>query len=483
MATPIPKNSCEFTLGEVAAACGGVLSGDTGVRVRGVSIDTRTIAPGELFVALRGAGGAGPDRDGHAYLGGAAARGAVVAIVEIGRRHPNLPCIETADTLVALGSLARRHLSRMRAARPLPVLSIGGAAGKTTTKELAAAIARAIFGEPLSTPGNLNNRIGVPMTIFTLAERHRAAVLECGTNTRGEIAALAQIVEPDSALVLNVDLEHTEGLGTLEEVAAEECAVFGFTRRFAIAADDEPLVTARIPSHLRRILFGKSAAAEVRLGSRIAGANGRTKIRIELAAEIAEGGAAAIDAEIGLLGEAAALNCAAAVAAAAAMRDGMLVRADLPKIAAALAQAVPVPGRMAASSIRGALVIDDTYNSNPRSLRAALDAAHEVAAPSGARLLIALGDMLELGALSQSAHEAAVRDTLACRPHRFVAVGPEMAAAVARVFGPDRPAEAVIANDSAAAGSILAQLVRPGDVLLVKGSRGIAMERAIAALR
>ncbi|HVN64419.1 MAG TPA: Mur ligase family protein, partial [Candidatus Binataceae bacterium] len=207
MGTPIPQNQCEFTPLEAAEACHGRWSGTPLTRIRGVSIDTRTIASGELFVALRGLGA-----DGHAYLDQAAARGAAAAIVETGRSHSQLACIEVPDTLVALGALARHHLARARAARTLPVLAIGGAAGKTTTKELTAALSRAIFGDTLSTPGNLNNRIGVPMTILTLGGTHRAAVLECGTNTRGEIARLAQIVEPDSAMILNVDLEHTEGL-------------------------------------------------------------------------------------------------------------------------------------------------------------------------------------------------------------------------------------------------------------------------------
>ena len=133
--------------------------------------------------------------DGHDYLQQAAARGAAAAIVANGRGHPDLDCIEVGDTLDALGRLARRHLARTRTARALPLIAIGGAVGKTTTKELTAAVARALFGSTLSTPGNLNNLIGVPMTIFTLTAEHRAAVLECGTNTRGEIPKLAQIVQ------------------------------------------------------------------------------------------------------------------------------------------------------------------------------------------------------------------------------------------------------------------------------------------------
>ena len=136
--------------------------------------------------------------------------------------------------------------ARVRHARCL-VIAIGGAVGKTTTKELTAAVVRALFGSTLSTPGNLNNLIGVPMTIFTLTGEHRAAVLECGTNTRGEIPKLARIVEPDVAMVLNVDLEHSEGLGTLDDIADEEAALFSTARRYAVASADEPMVLSRIP--------------------------------------------------------------------------------------------------------------------------------------------------------------------------------------------------------------------------------------------
>ena len=438
----------------------------------GVSIDTRSLKAGALFVALHGAAS-----DGHDYLAQAAALGARAAIVATGRRHPSLDCVEVDDTLDALGRLARRHLARTRAARALPLIAIGGAVGKTTTKELTAAAARALFGSTLSTPGNLNNLIGVPMTIFTLTSEYRAAVLECGTNTRGEIPKLAQIVEPDVAMVLNVDLEHSEGLGTLDDIADEEAALFSTARRYAVASADEPLVLARIPKNLDRITFGKSPEAHVRLVSRSAGA--RSRIRVELARTlVAAGVEPLIETEIALLGEAAALNCTAAIAGVAAMRAAPLESRDLSAIANALAGVQPVAGRLASTSLRGIFIIDDTYNSNPRSIRAALAAAREVADGLGARLVIAMGDMLELGEQSTAAHQQAIRDVTRSRPAAFIAVGPEMTAALATVTA----AEVFAAPDSIAAAGIVAGLIRPGDVLLVKGSRGIAMERVIERL-
>jgi UDP-N-acetylmuramoyl-tripeptide--D-alanyl-D-alanine ligase len=505
MATPIPINQCEFTIAEVVEATGGnfvagnsrVSFGDgvqgerppdadavasksyrTGAgsagNVVGVSIDTRSLSPGEIFVALRGAG-----TDGHDYL--AAARGAVAAIIATGRRHPALDCIEVGDTLDALGRLAHHHLARTRAERALPLIAIGGAVGKTTTKELTAAVVRAIFGSTLSTPGNLNNLIGVPMTIFTLTGEHRAAVLECGTNTRGEIPKLARIVAPDVAMVLNVDLEHSEGLGTLDEIADEEAALFSTARSYAVASADEPMVLSRIPKHLRRITFGKSADAHVRLVSRSAGA--RSRIRVEIAREmVAPGVEPFIETEIALLGEAAALNCTAAIAGVTAMRTAPLEALELASIAAALTAVQPVAGRLASASIGGIFVIDDTYNSNPRSIRAALAAAREVADGTGARLVIAMGDMLELGDQSAAAHQEAIRDVMRARPAAFVAVGPEMNSANAIVSRDSNSTGILTSPDSIAAAKIVAGLIRPGDVLLVKGSRGIAMERIIERL-
>jgi len=481
MATPIPSNHCEFALAEVVEATDGTLVRATSTvsvsdGVRGVSIDTRSIDAGAIFVALHGAAS-----DGHDYLPQAAARGASAAIVATGRRHPALDCIEVDDTLAALGRLARRHLRRTRAARALPLIAIGGAVGKTTTKELTAAVVRALFGATLSTPGNLNNLIGVPMTIFTLTGEHRAAVLECGTNTRGEIPKLAQIVEPDVAMVLNVDLEHSEGLGALEEIADEEAALFSTARHYAVASADEPMVLARIPKNLRRITFGKSPDAHVRLVSRSVGA--RSRIRVEIArAMLAAGVEPFIETEIALLGEGAALNCAAAIAGVAAIHPRPLESRELAAIAGALAGVQPVAGRLANTSIHGIFVIDDTYNSNPRSIRAALAAAREVADGLSARLVIAMGDMLELGELSAAAHEEAIRDVMRSRPAAFIAVGPEMNSACAVLSRDADTTEVHAAPDSTAAARIVAGLIRPGDVLLVKGSRGIAMERVIERL-
>jgi len=476
MATPIPANRCAFTAREIAAAVGGTESRDAGLRTVGVSIDSRSITAGALFVALRAA------RDGHEFIDAAARAGASAAIVMRGHATSALPCFEVGDTLVALGALARAHLERMRRASHLPVIAIGGAAGKTTTKELTAAVMRALCGNVLATPGNLNNLIGVPMTIFTLDETHRAAVLECGTNQRGEIPRLAQIVQPDAALVLNVDLEHTEGLGSLIGVADEEAALFANTGT-AVVATSEALLLERVPAARRRLTFGIEGHADVRLVKRQLTATGNQRVTLALNPTLVEPGTdPRLDVTLALLGATSALNAAAAVAAGAAALARPLSGAELTAIAHALAEVVAVEGRLRMLERGGIVVIDDSYNSNPRSLRSALVTAREVADGRGARLVVALGDMLELGGLSAEAHREALRDIDAARPAAGILTGPELTAAVGKLAATERPRQIVTAADSVEAARMITALVNAGDVLLVKGSRGIAMERVIEAL-
>jgi len=477
MSTPIPSNAAEFTLAEIARATGGEAFGDATLKVRGVSTDTRNLTKGALFVALRGA------TDGHKFLAQAAERGAVAAIVERGRRIADIACVEVDDTLVALGQLAHHHVQRIRAERPIPLITIGGAAGKTTTKEITAALARAVFGATLSTPGNLNNLIGVPMTLLMLTEEHRAMVIECGTNTPGEIPRLAAIVEPDVAMVLNVDLEHTERLGSIEDIADEEAAIFNHAKRAAVIPADDTRLMSREPWPLHAVTFGVNDDATVQLLERAVTAHGRAAIAIRLDdTTVAPGVEPIVRAEIALLGRSGAMNCTAAVAAVAAASPTPLRHEQLRAMEGALAEIQPVPGRLAVIEAGGIVIIDDSYNAQPPSVRIGLEAAREVAHRLGARLVIALGDMLELGTLAKPAHAVAVQDVLASNPAVFLAIGEETCAAAAAARPRAHDCDLRLCSDSAEAAWLICGLVRKDDVVLVKGSRGIGTERIVEVL-
>jgi UDP-N-acetylmuramoyl-tripeptide--D-alanyl-D-alanine ligase len=393
------------------------------------------------------------------------------------------PRLEAGDPLVALGRIARAHLDRIAAAAgQLPTLAIGGAAGKTTSKTLAAAAVEALFGPTLVTAGNLNNRIGVPMTLLTLAPHHRALVVECGTSEPGEIAALGEIVRPDVALVLNVGIEHSEKLGGLEAIADEEGALFAAARAAAVTASDEPLLRVRLARAAppRRVLFGADEEADVRLLSREPRGDGTTALRFRIGPALAADAGCELAVRSRLLGPAAAANVAAALAGALALLGRPATAAELAAAAAALGSVAPVPGRLSPRIVGELLVLDDSYNSNPKSLAAALAATRELAERrGGGPPVLALGDMLELGELAAAAHDAAVRDAAALAPLRLLLVGPRMAAAARRVA----PAvEVACFDDSARAAEALVGLLPADAVLLLKGSRGMRMERLLAAL-
>lgn len=481
MATAIPTNEAEFTLGVIADVCGGTLvDGDPTAVVRGVSTDTRTITEGSLFVALRG------ERvDGHHFVDAARGRGAACAVVARDAAGMTGTRIQVDDTLVALGRIARTALRRARTARVLPVLAVGGAAGKTTTKELAAAAVSALWGSTLATRGNLNNLIGAPMTLLSLSDEHRAVVCEVGTNSHGEIERLGAIVEPDVALVLNVDNEHTEGLESLEAVAREEGALFEAVRPLAGTAAvgnlEEPYSFGQIdrrPSVTRKLSFGEGPGADVQLARRALTSDGRSQLTLRVAGTLTNHRRpVALEISLELLGPGPAIDAAAALCATLALLGRPAEEREILRAAKAMESVKPVAGRLVPMQLStGVLVIDDTYNANPRSVRASVDAAFELAALRKGRAHVLLGDMLELGALGPGLHAEVVAHIRAGGPASVAGVGPLMRDALGegdshRCFGAPEDA---------------ADWTRPRldarDVVLVKGSRGIRMERAVAAL-
>jgi UDP-N-acetylmuramoyl-tripeptide--D-alanyl-D-alanine ligase len=442
---------------------GALVGGRLEACVTGVSIDSRTCPPGAAFVAIRGS-----RLDGHAYVADARARGAAAAVVT--RLPPDvepggdLAVILVDDTTLALQRLAAFHRQRLAPA----VVGITGSVGKTTTKELAAAVLGRRY-RVLKASGSLNNQWGVPLTLLALEPEHDAAVLELGMNAPGEIAALAELVRPGVGVVTAVAAAHLEGVGSLEGVQRAKGELVE-----AIPADgtvvlnaDDPLVLALAGRARGRVVtFGRAAGADVRVGQ-VALAAGGLRFRLEAAGQAAE-------ARLPLAGRHNALNAAAAVAV------GLALGVPLAAAAAALGEAVPAKGRLAWSEAGGVRLLDDTYNANPASLAAALATLGE--AGPGGRAWAVLGDMLELGAHAEAAHREAGGRAAAVPLAGLATAGPLMrlAAEAARAAG--CPAAAAFDTPEAAAAWVAARLA-PGDRVLVKGSRGMRMERALEALR
>lgn len=485
MATPIPANTVGFLLKDVVEITGAQVDGDVPLEREccGISTDTRQLTEDSLFIALRG-----ETMDGAKFVQKAREMGAICAIVHHDSEGEFGPCLRVKDTLKALGDLAQAYQRRVRAKTGIPVLAVGGAAGKTTTKELAACAARALFGEVLSTQGNLNNLIGVPMTLFTLGEHHRAAVIEVGTNSRGEIPRLGAIVEPTVSLVLNVDAEHTEGLGTIDDVADEEGALFAHAQRVCIANLDEALSYSRSDRRADGVklrTFSEAQPATVQLQKRVFAKDGTSVLSLLIAPELLQAGAPTVHTvSFSLLGQGPAIDTAAALAAVLSMLDRGASQAQLDRVFTAISQISPVPGRLVPKqTAEGVLVIDDTYNANPRSVQLSIETGSDLARLRGGQLHVILGDMLELGELGPSLHAELAPYIVRSQCKTFATVGPLMALAARAVVreAAEGKSSAIVlecASPEDAAVAVKASIA-PGDVVVIKGSRGMRTERAI----
>jgi UDP-N-acetylmuramoyl-tripeptide--D-alanyl-D-alanine ligase len=446
------------TLAEFARACGGQLHGADAAYTEVVS-DSRTLQSRQLFVALHG-----PSFDGHDFVAAALAAGAAGALVDT-LQSVALPQILVPDTQAALTRAARTW----RAAFAGPLVGVAGSNGKTTAKEMTAAIL-AQAGSCLATRGNLNNHIGVPLTLLRLCPEHRFAVIEMGANRAGEVAALAAIARPSVGMITNAGAEHLEGFGSLEGVARAEgemVAALAPTGTAVINADDEFAGLWRALTRARVVSFGVRAPADFsasELHTSVGAQGFRTRFRLS-----APEGSTAI--ELGMGGT---HNVANALAAAAAATQA---GATLPQIAAGLATVRAVPGRLQfKQASTGAWLIDDSYNANPSSVRAAIEV---LSALTGRKWLV-LGDMAELGSFAQRSHAEIGDFARAAGIERLYATGPLMERAVAS-FGAGAHWFADVATLIAA---LLAAVRSAGpDVrLLVKGSRFNRLERVVDAL-
>jgi UDP-N-acetylmuramoyl-tripeptide--D-alanyl-D-alanine ligase len=472
VATPIPENRASFDAPFAAASTGGrlVRASQPVRRVLGVTTDSRAVTKGCAFVCIRG-----EHHDGHAYIDAAIAAGATLVVVERGRAPADarVDVVEVDDTLVAWGAIAGAHLREWRRPRPeARVVAITGSTGKTTTKELCAALLRAV-AECHATSGNLNNRVGMPAVVLGLEPRHRFAVLELGMSVPGEIAALAAIADPDVAVVTNVGLAHAGGVGgTLEDVGREKGALFAHLgpEGVAVANADDSVVVAEVgrARSARSILFGRSERSDVRLVRRKPlGAEGsRVYVRR------ADRESAFV---LSIPGEAAAIDFAAALAAAEAALGATL---DDAQIASALRALPPIAGRMQVRRLQhDILVIDDAYNANPASVRAALSALGEIA---GGRRVAVLGEMKELGPEAEHEHERLGEAVASAGVELLVSCGglADLTARTAKGGG----VEALCTKDAAEAAVVCAERVRTGDRVLVKASRSVGAERVVDAL-
>ncbi len=453
MASFTPADILEATSAEVLAApAASVFSS--------VSTDSRTLLPGALFVALEGA-----RFDGHTFLAEAAARGAGGAVVRRGKALPAVPAgvglFAVADTLRGLGALARFHRRRFR----LPLGAVGGSNGKTTTKEMVGSILSAA-GPALKTEGNLNNEVGLPLTLLRLGAEHRAAVVELGMNAPGEMGRLVALAEPDAGVLTTIQPEHLQGLGSLAGVAAAEGELFSGLAATATAVVnlDEALVVEQAKaSPARWLTFGRDPHADVCLeGTRLLGRAGQEVVLRS------DGRTFAV--ALGFVGGHNALNAAAAFALARAL--GIAAEA----CAEGLTRARPTARRLSVVEAPGGLtVLDDCYNANPASVTAALQTARELA--GAGRVVAILGDMLELGPGEALEHRQMVEVAAKLATVRAF-LGPRSSAAAAAGEGP----ESARFMEVEPLWNWLQPRLRPGDVVLVKGSRGMHMERLVERL-
>jgi UDP-N-acetylmuramoyl-tripeptide--D-alanyl-D-alanine ligase len=436
------------------------------MEIKGVSTDSRNIRQGELFVALRG------ERfDGHDFVLDAIRNGACGALVEsavLESRYDSLGKVKNLfpveDTLFSLQEMSAIHRKKFT----VPVIGITGSNGKTTTKEMTASIMKQ-KGPVLKNEGNLNNHIGVPLTLLKMGPGHRSAVVEMGMSAPGEIDLLARLVKPDVGVITNIGPAHLEFLGTMDRVAAAKAELLGNMGAGGTAvlnADDRYFGVLSAQCSGKVLSFGTSPGAAVRCRDI---RQGDDYTDFELIVRDA-----AVNVRLRALGRHNIANALAAAAAASAA--GMTVEA----VKYGLDEFVPVAMRSEVKVINGRTVLADCYNANPASVRAALETL--VTLRPGARSVAVLGDMLELGAEGAEAHREIGRLAARLGVNAIIVVGTLSAQILEGAQEGGMPKSALFAAAShAEAAELLTRQSRVGDAVLVKGSRGMKMEKILEA--
>jgi len=440
-----------MALSEISDVVNGKLLGDD-LTVRGVSTDTRQIEKENVFVALTG-----PNFDGHDFVASAMKAGATAVIVHQ-KLDVTCPQIVVDDTRIALGKMARAWRKKFA----LPVIAVTGSNGKTTVKEMLTAILSAEHSV-LSTQGNLNNDIGVPLTLFRLGKQHQYAVIEMGANHPGEISYLTHIGCPDVAIITNAGPAHLEGFGDLEGVAKAKGEIYSGLGKHGVAvinADDQFSQLWRSYCTSYKVLtFALHNKADITATWRASNTGS------SIAINTPEG---EVTVNLQLLGKHNVMNALAATAGAMAAGTGLI------EIKKGLESLKPVKGRLQIKPARaGGRVIDDTYNANPASLNAALDVLGHYAGEH----YLALGDMGELGVDSEKLHREAGIQARNTGVDRLFTVG-ELAKHAAQSFGE----QARSFNDQPAMITALSDEITSDVTLLVKGSRLMQMEKVVDAL-
>jgi UDP-N-acetylmuramoyl-tripeptide--D-alanyl-D-alanine ligase len=463
-----------WTLSDILKATGGeLLCGDQSMEFEKVSIDSRNISPKDLFVAI-----VGDVHDGHAFISDVVEQGTGGLLVntEKARDLPisawqtqNIACVAVSDTTRALGDLAAFH----RARTDVALIAITGSNGKTTTRQMTAAVVARKFNT-LATIGNYNNQIGVPLTLLRLAPGHRWAVVELGTNRPGEIARLAQICSADIGVITNIGPAHLEGLGSLDGVMREKGQLIEHLKakgKAVLNADDRRV--SKIAAATKRskkdvLFFGLSESAGIRASAVNEKASG-ISFSLDLPQE-------SLTVDLKAAGQFMVTNALAAAAV------GHLLGLPPAEIKAGLETFEPAWGRMNISqTASGIHVIDDTYNANPDSMKAAITTLKSLSANN--RSVFVAGDMLELGAQAESLHRQIGAWAAAANINKLRVTGEYADAVAAGAKDAGMKSENILIGSQETLLDALKESLKSGDWVLVKGSRGARMDNIVEGIK
>src|SRR5881394_1965166 len=451
-----------LTLSQIAQLAGASLSSGEGtVVINKVSTDSRTIKPGELFVALRG-----ENFEGHDFVEAAAKAAATGALVDLnwtGSVPNNFVLLRATDTLQAYQTLAANY----RRSLALHVIAITGSNGKTSTKDFTAAVLSRRF-RVTKTEGNFNNHVGLPRTILEATSRDEVAVWEIGMNHPGEVAALSKIAEPDAAIITNIGVAHIEFMGSREAIADEKGAlVEAVSVGGTVILNADDLFSVRIAARARaKVVLAGTTDGTIRAAEISQSEDGTEFTILE--------GAHRCRAQLPVPGLHMVQNALLAVAA------GRVFGVSLEECAAGLAAAPLAKARLQIKKFGGVEFIDDSYNANPDSMKAALRTLAEL--PADGKRIAILGEMRELGDELERGHREVGETAATLKIDQLIAIG-DVAAAIADAAKHAGLEKTAIVASTSEAAELLSEIAAPGDLVLVKGSRLARTERVIEAFR